>query len=224
MRCHRWEKVFAKHLSRTGLLSKIHEKLKKLNKKVNNPNKNGPKPLADTSTQKIYRCQINIGMMLHRKCCQKNANWISNLTPAHTCENDGRSTTWEYPVLGGQSRGMSPVTALLRECEAACVSPGSLHGHCWPEPLHQHCPSPDRSQWTPDVPHLGLYLPTVPLVTTSGHGMFSLSLMSCPLEGHFLQMPPHHAWREHSLCCCCLWLWPTWKLCQTSGIHPKNRK
>lgn len=74
MRCHRWEKVFAKHLSRTGLLSKIHEKLKKLNKKVNNPNKNGPKPLADTSTQKIYRCQINIGMMLHRKCCQKNAN------------------------------------------------------------------------------------------------------------------------------------------------------
>ena len=96
---------------------------------------------------------------------------------------------------------MSPVTALLRECEAACVSPGSLHGHCWPEPLHQHCPSPDRSQWTPDVPHLGLYLPTVPLVTTSGHGMFSLSLMSCPLEGHFLQMPPHHAGKNTGVGC-----------------------
>lgn len=120
MRCHRWEKIFAKYLSRTGLLSKIHEKLKKLNKKLNNLNKNGPKPSADTSPQKIYRRQINIGMMLHSTCCQGNTNSISNLTPAHAGENDWRSTTWEYPVLGGRSRGMSPVTALLR---AACVSP-----------------------------------------------------------------------------------------------------
>lgn len=94
-----------------------------------------------------------------------------------------------------QCWGMSPVTALLR---AACVSPGSLHGHRWPETLHQHCPSPDRSQWLPDLPHLGLYLLTLLLVTTSGHGVFSLSLTFCPLKGHFLQMPPHHAWREHS--------------------------
>lgn len=177
MRCHKWEKIFAKYLSRTGLLSKIHEKRKKLNKKLNNLNKNGPKPLADTSPQKIYRRQINIGMILHSTCCHGNANSISNLIPAHACENDWRSTTWEYPVLGGRSRGMSPVTALLR---AACVSPGSLHGHCWPETLHQHCPSPDRSQWLPDLPHLGLYLPTLLLVTTSGHGVFSLSLTFCP--------------------------------------------
>ena len=77
---------------------------------------------------------------------------------------------------------MSPVTALLR---AACVSPGSFHGHRWPETLHQHCPSPDRSQWLTDLPHLGLYLPTLLLVTTSGHGVFSLSLTFCilPSEG-----------------------------------------
>lgn len=85
---------------------------------------------------------------------------------------------------------MSHVTALLQELEAACVGPGSLHRHRWPETLHQHCPSPDRSQRIPDLPHLGLYLPTLPLVTMSGHGVFGLSLTFCPLKGHFLQMPP----------------------------------
>lgn len=27
----------------------------------------------------------------------------------------------------------------------------SLHGCCWPETLHQHCPSPERPQWTLDL-------------------------------------------------------------------------
>lgn len=78
------------------------------------------------------------------------------------------------------------------------------------------------------------YLISLILGCTSRHSLWSPRLdMGCSVSASrsalwratSYRCLPHHVRREHNFCCCCyLWLWPTWKLCQTSGIHPKNRK
>lgn len=57
-----WEKIFAKHTSDQGLLSKIHKALLKFNKKTNNLIKNVMKILTDYSPKKILLGVMNTGM------------------------------------------------------------------------------------------------------------------------------------------------------------------